>query len=257
MIDATESGASAGTALRLGSWAAFLVALSAAVALAVGVTTPPRSGAFCTADCVTYPYTDVAAFVPGDYLWMYPALLVTGLLAVLTACLAVVVPNGRRALGLGATALAVVAAASLAIDYAVQLAAVQPSLLHGETAGLSLLSMYNPHGVFIAIEDLGYFTMGLAFLAAAAALPRRSGLERAVVALLALGGALLVGLLLVLAPLLGADLGYQYEVLAMAVGWGTLIVAGPLLGVALRREGSRLAEGGPVGDPRVAAATVR
>jgi hypothetical protein len=29
-----------------------------------------HSGPNCLSDCITYPYTDVAAFVPGDYLWM-------------------------------------------------------------------------------------------------------------------------------------------------------------------------------------------
>ena len=152
-----ESPASARTALRLGAWAAALTAVAAAVALAIGGGAPPRSGTFCATGCITYPYTDVAAFVPGDYLWMYPALLVAALLVVLVACVAWSAPAGRRLVGLTATAFAVVAAASLAIDYTVQLAAVQPSLLRGETDGLTLLSMYNPHGFFIALEDLGYF----------------------------------------------------------------------------------------------------
>jgi hypothetical protein len=58
------------------------------VTAAIAVATPPRSGPFCTMrSCVTAPYTDVAAFFPRDYLWMYPALLVTSLFVVLMACI--------------------------------------------------------------------------------------------------------------------------------------------------------------------------
>jgi hypothetical protein len=31
---------------------------------------------------------------------------------------------------------------------------VQPSLLSGESEGLAIISQYNPHGVFIAMQDL-------------------------------------------------------------------------------------------------------
>jgi uncharacterized membrane protein len=37
--------------------------------------------------CVTYPYTDVAAFVPIEYIWMYPALLMALLFVVLVVCI--------------------------------------------------------------------------------------------------------------------------------------------------------------------------
>jgi hypothetical protein len=33
---------------------------------------------------------------------------------------------------------------------------MQPSLLKGETEGLTLFLQYNPDGIFIALEDLGY-----------------------------------------------------------------------------------------------------
>ena len=41
------------SATRLGGWAAGLMAAVATVTLVLGVTTPPRSGPFCTAGCMT------------------------------------------------------------------------------------------------------------------------------------------------------------------------------------------------------------
>jgi hypothetical protein len=55
-------------ATGLGFWSAVLTALLAAASFAVGVTTPARSGPFCVSACVTYPYTNVAAFIPADYI---------------------------------------------------------------------------------------------------------------------------------------------------------------------------------------------
>src|SRR6516165_4218465 len=71
----------------LGFWTALLTSVCAVAALAVGITTPPRSGPNCITDCLTYPYTDAAAFVPRDYLWMYPAALVAALFVVLVTCI--------------------------------------------------------------------------------------------------------------------------------------------------------------------------
>jgi hypothetical protein len=71
---------------RLGFWTAPLTAVFTAAAFTFGVTTPPRSGPFCTDSCIEYPYTDAAAYVPCDYLWMYRALIAVLLFVVLVAC---------------------------------------------------------------------------------------------------------------------------------------------------------------------------
>ncbi|MHB9088896.1 MAG: hypothetical protein ACYC5A_06680, partial [Thermoleophilia bacterium] len=79
---ARESNSNKSVAL-IGFWAAILTAVFTAVSFAIAVTTLPRSGPYCTGDCVTYPYTDVAEFIPRDYLWLYPATFVPLLFVVL------------------------------------------------------------------------------------------------------------------------------------------------------------------------------
>ena len=44
-----------------------------------------------------------------------------------------------------------------------QLRFAQPAVLTRELDGLSPWTQYNPHGVFIALEDAGYVLMGVAF----------------------------------------------------------------------------------------------
>ena len=159
----SEQGADAarGGAGRFAFWVSVLVATSAALALALAVTTPPRSGPFCQTACITYPYTDAAAFVPRDYLWMYPATVMALLFVALIACVSHFAPARAKLYGQVGLAFAVISATALVLDYAVQLAVMQPSLLAGETGDISLFSQYNPHGAFIALENAGYFTMGV------------------------------------------------------------------------------------------------
>ena len=155
----------AGTAAhRLGFWAALLTAVVTALAFGLAITTLPVSGPFCTGGCVAYPYHEVAALVPHDYLWMYPAILLLGLFVVLMACIHQDAAENRRLYSLMGLLFAAMAAAVFAVDYYIQITALQPSIVKGETEALALVTQYNPHGIFIALEELGYLLMSLAFL---------------------------------------------------------------------------------------------
>ena len=216
-------------AVRLGSILALATTIVGLLALGSGLTTPPRSGPFCRTGCLGYPYTDAAAFVPRDYWWLYPQSLLVLLVLALLVCIHQTVAASARVFSAIAVGLGAVAATGLLIDYAVQLAVLQPSLLRGETAGLSLWSQYNPHGVFIALEDLGYLLLGLALLALAAVFPGTSRLERALRWLFLAGGARTVVAVPALAVGYRAELEYRYEVAAIGLTWVTLIPGGLLL----------------------------
>jgi hypothetical protein len=47
-------------------WISVVTAVLGTIALAMAVTTPPRSGPYCSISCIGYPYTNAAAFVPRD-----------------------------------------------------------------------------------------------------------------------------------------------------------------------------------------------
>lgn len=227
-------------ACQLGFWASLFMAVAAAAALGIAITTAPaRSGPFCMVElvgsCVTYPYTDVAAFVPLEYIWMYPALLMALLFVVVVVCIHHYAAADKQVFSQIALSLAIIAAAAHAINYFIQLAVVQPSLLKGEVEGLSLFSQYNPHGIFIALEDVGYLMMGVAFLFVAPVFGRRAKLERVIRFLFITSSVLAIGSLIVLVLLYGSNLEYRYEVAAILVDWITLIVAGVLLSVFFKR----------------------
>src|SRR5512135_949508 len=75
-------------ASRLGEWAAVLTIICTVVFSVIAIATPARSGPFCaTWGCVAYPYTAVAQFIPGDYFWLIPGILLAPLFVVLFACI--------------------------------------------------------------------------------------------------------------------------------------------------------------------------
>jgi hypothetical protein len=134
----------------------------------------------------------------------------------------------------------VIAATALAIDYAIQLTVMQPGLLKGETEGLSPLSQYNPHGIFIALENIGYAVTGLAFLFLGVVFDGQSRLERMIRSVFIGGGALTLATLIALSVRYGADLDYRFEIYGLLIDWLVLIVSGVLLsllfkGGAIRR----------------------
>ncbi|MBN1876081.1 MAG: hypothetical protein JXA33_17790 [Anaerolineae bacterium] len=231
---------------RLGFWVSILTSVAAVAALGIAITTAPaRSGPNCPPlvdmgvlqSCVTYPYTDVAAYVPIEYIWMYPAFLLALLFVVLVICIHYTAPVDTKVASQIALSFASISATVHAINYFIQLTVIQPSLLKGELEGLSLFSQYNPHGIFIALEDLGYLLMGIAFLFIALVFVGRDKLERAIRFILIIGSILAVGGLILLALLYGSDLEYRYEVLSLTTDWIILIVTGILLSVFFKRAG--------------------
>jgi hypothetical protein len=227
---------------QLGFWVSILTGLAAVAALGIAITTAPaRSGPNCLVElvgnCITYPYTDVAAFVPIEYIWMVPALLMALLFVVLVVCIHNTVSVDRQIYSQIALTFAVISAAAHAVNYSIQLAVMQPSLLKGEVDGLALFSQYNPHGIFIALEDLGYLMMGVAFLFVAAALGGNERLERIIRLVFITSSVLAIGSLVFLVAVYGFDIEYRYEVAAILIDWIALIVSGVLLSVFFRRSG--------------------
>jgi hypothetical protein len=224
---------------------AVLTAAATCVAFAMAIFTLPRSGPFCADDCVSYPYTDIAPYIPADFLWMYPALLPAPLFVILLNGLHERATIDRRRFSRVALAFGAMAAAILTAIYFIQLRFVQPAVLAGEFDGLSPWTQYNPHGVFIALEEAGYMLMGMAFLFAGLAVSANTGLLRAVRALFLIGFAAVAGAFVILSVVYGFDLEYRFEVAAITVDWTVVILTSILLAVAHRRDIGRSSAVGP------------
>lgn len=207
---------------RLGFWSALLTAVFAAAFFAIGIVTPVRD--------VPYPY--VASFVPIDYLWMYPAFLLAPTFVVLAACIHAYAAEDKKVFGRICVSFAVVYAAVIMIDYFVQWTVIAPSIVAGQTANLALFTEYNPHGIFVALESLGYLAMQGALLFAAAVFTG-GRLERSLRWLFVISFVAAVGSFASLA-LLGYEI-VTFEVTIIAISCVVLIVSGALLSVLFRR----------------------
>ena len=251
----SEARAVGRDARRPAAIAAAGVAGLAALALLAGVFTPTPGGGLCTGACAAYPFDDPALirdFVPVSFFWMVPAIGMLLALVVFVTSLGTIRQGFARLAPVLSLVFMLIGTAVLIGDYAIQLAVVVPSLLHGEGAAVVALSLLNPHGAFVALEDVGYWTLGLAFLAIAATVSGASLAERVAHVVFLVGGILAVGALPAFVVVLGADLGYAYEIFVITVVDVALVVGGACVALAFRRP----MVGGRPADPvtKVAAA---
>jgi hypothetical protein len=218
---------------QLGFWSAALTAMIAALHFAIGIMTPARSGPFARPeDIIPYPYTNVASFIPIDYVWLYPGFLLALVFIVLVACIHNYASVDRKIFSQISMAFAMIYAAVITIDYFIQFTVAIPSLLSGETAGLSLFTQYSPHGIFIALEGLGYMMMSMALLFAAFVFTGGK-LERAIRGLLIMSFILSIGSFFYLSWL-KYDV-VAFEVTVLTINWIVLIVMGAMLSILFRR----------------------
>lgn len=62
----------------------------------------------------------------------------------------------RKIFGQISIIFTIISAAILLTDYYIQIAVVPVCLTNNEIEGITLITQYNPHGIFIALEELGY-----------------------------------------------------------------------------------------------------
>ena len=219
------------------TWLGDAVAALTVVTFGLAITALPNSGRGCTTDCVGYPFTgeDVAAQFPGDYLWMIPAMLLMPLVVALVGAAHLGTPPEHRLASLTALCLTCMAAAILLTDYFVQLTVMPISLEKEQLDGWSLLTQYNPNGVFLALEELGYLLLAAAFGVLGRALAGSTRQVRILRGLLTASTGSCLAALVAVSVVHGWDRQDSFEIPAISIIWLTLVIAGPMLARHLRR----------------------
>lgn len=221
---------------RIGLCSAVTTAVATAAALTLALFAIPISGANCPGDCATYPYLDTLAQYPRDFVWMLVAMIAVLSYLVLAISLHRWTEGPRRAFSEIGLVLAAISAAILVTDYYLQFSVVPMSLRASETEGLALLIQYNPHGVFLALEELGYLLMSLSFLFIGAGLPRRNRLENAARWVFLVGFGLSLLSLLASSSRYGMERLDRFEVAILSIDWMVLMVNGILLSLVFHRS---------------------
>ncbi|MGA9595096.1 MAG: hypothetical protein WBV06_03000 [Acidimicrobiia bacterium] len=222
--------------MRLAMYVATATAALAAVALGLGVMAVPIAGANCRKNCISYPYLDTVDRFPRDYLWMYFAvvMVVAYLLFMVSLRAVAAAPSGL--VGQMAVVVAVASTVVLVATYFTQSSVVPASIAAGETEGIALITMYNPHGLFIALEEIGYLLMSVSFLLAALMVTGAGRMVRAIRWIFGAGFILPFLAFIAYAAAYGLNRQDHLEVAAIAVDWLVLIVNGILVALLLRKR---------------------
>ena len=224
------------TAARLGYYLAIITSLLTLGTFITAFLTPPLSGPSCIADtCYEYPYLDIASRFPRDYWWMIPATVLALVFVALIACIPHVAPPEKKVFSQIGLAFAIIAAAALVIVYWTQLVVIQPSVEAGEADGISLLSQYNAHGLFIALEEVGYSLIALTFLAIAPVFAGMNRVERVLRWLFGIGFVLALVALVGTSIIYGIEREYRFEIMIISIDWIVMIITGFLLSIVFKR----------------------
>ena len=220
---------------RVGFYAALMTVLLTLVTFGIAYATPPLAGPLCASGCYTYPYTDIASRFPRDYIWIYPAILLVLVYYVLMTTIHHAAPNDKKIYSHIGLSFALISTATFVIDYFLQVSVIQPSLLLGETDGISLLTQFNAHGLFIALEEIGFFMMSLSMLFMAPTFEGRTKSEKAIRWIFVACFFLTVISFTLLSVFYGIHREYLFEIAAISINWLTLIISGIFLSITFWR----------------------
>jgi hypothetical protein len=224
---------------QVGFWSAVLTTLLTLVTFGIAFFTPPLSGPYCTSDCFSYPYTDTVARFPRDYLWMYPAIVLSFVYLVLMTSIHAFSKDEHPVFSRLGLSLALMSTMILVVDYFVQLSVVAPSLANSETEGVALFTQFNPHGIFIALEELGFLLMSGSFCGMAPVFRGKGKLGAAISGVFIAGVGVASLAFMLYAVIYGMHREYRFEVAVITINWITLIVAGILLSLFYRKPPER------------------
>jgi len=220
----------------IGYYAALALAVITVITFALGIMAVPISGANAPGGGLPYPYLDTLQQFPQDYFWMIGAMLLLLTYVVLMVSINSIVDEGKKLISRLGVLFSVMASVILLLNYFIQVSVVPVSLAHNETAGITLITQYNPHGIFIAVEELGYILMSISFLFLAFVFDGQGRLEAWIKWIFMVSFVLTAGAFLLILAVFGIERQDRFEVIVISINWLVLIINGILLSVFFNRR---------------------
>lgn len=209
---------------KFGWYVSLVTALLTIITFGIAISTPPLSGPFCTGNCFQYPFIDIASRFPRDYYWMYPAILLSISYLIMIVTLLHVIPQHKKLFGTLGVSFAMMSTLILVTDYFIQVSVIQPSILSGETDGIALLTQFNPHGIFIILEEIGFTFMIISFFVLIPIFDSPTKLERTIKWTAITGFVLAVLSFTLVSIIHGIHREYRFEVIIISITWLELII---------------------------------
>lgn len=199
------------------------------VTFSVAISTPPYSGPFCNIGCFEYPFHDIVGRYPRDYYWMFPAIVLFLIFPVMMVCIHFFASEEKKIYSFIGVVFSVMSSGILVTNYFLQLSVVQISLLKNETDGISLLSQFNPHGIFIALEELGFILMSLSMALTIPVFYKKDQIQNSIRWTYIINIVLCLLMMIVFFFIFGIEREYYFEVAVISSTWLSLIVSGVFL----------------------------
>jgi len=222
--------------LTFGMYSAFLLSFLTIVTFGFAMMAIPPSGPYCPGNCMEYPYTDLLLYYPRDYYWMYLAILQVFAFTVFIVTNHYIAHASRRLFTLLSISFTLISSTVLLIAYFTQFSVVPISVMKGETDGIALLTQYNDHGLFIAMEELGYITMSIALFFLAFAFSKSTRSERLIRIILIMQMVLTIIAFIFYSIKFGIERSYRFEVATITINWLVIIVVGIMIGLHFRKK---------------------
>lgn len=222
--------------LKTGFIAALSVSIITLIVFVFAMMAVPPAGPYCPGDCMYYPFEDLLDYFPRDYYWMYFAIVQLIAYVIFIISIHVNASAEKRITSTNAVAFALIAAIVLLIDYYIQFAVIPVSVMKGEDEGIALLTQYNAHGIFIALEELGFLMMSISFLFLSFVFRKKDRLSGSIRWILVVSFVLTLLSFIYYLVIYGIEREYRFEVAAITINWLALIVVGILIGVYFNRR---------------------
>jgi hypothetical protein len=124
----------------------------------------------------------------------------------------------------------------LIANYFVQITVIPASLASGELQGIPLLIQYNPNGIFISIEEIGFLLMSLSFLFLSLAFDQGTLIIKAISWIFRINFVLVALIYVIMSLYYGHELKDRFEVVIISLNWLVLIINGILSSLMFRKE---------------------
>ena len=221
--------------LSVGYYSSFLLSFLTILTFGFATTAIPPVGPYCPDNCMEYPFPDILLYYPRDYYWMYISVFQLFAFVVFIVTNHFIVNASKKLYTFLSISFTLISTTVLLIAYFTQFSVVPISVMKGEAEGIALLTQYNEHGLFIAMEELGYITMSIALFFLAFAFSKNIHIERIIRIILISQLILTVTAFIFYSIKFGIDRSYLFEVATISINWLVLIIVGIMLGIYYRK----------------------
>ncbi len=218
----------------MGFYTSIFLTVMTLITFGFAIMAIPISGINCP-DCLEYPYLDTLSQFPGDYLWMFPATLLIMTYLIFIVSVHSFASGKNKIFSRISLVFAIVSSVVLLSCYFIQFSVIPASLMNGETDGIALLTQYNPHGVFIALEELGYLMMSFSFLFIAPVFTNNNRVEKSIRWIFIIAFILAIIAFSFVTIKHGIVRKDRFEIIVILINWFVLMTTGILTGIVFRR----------------------